>query len=207
MTPSPLSSTMLRAAGLLGLFVVVSVSILVAVNSFTQPKIAAVERQVMLNTLNQVMPSHYYDNNLIEDMTWVSAPDALGTTQLMPIYRARLNGEPAGLVIETIAPDGYSGNIRILVGVFADGRIAGVRVLSHRETPGLGDKIELRKDNWILSFDGRQLTETNGHTWAVKRDRGEFEQFTGATITPRAVIKAVKNTLDYVNQQGARLYD
>ncbi|AHF01481.1 electron transporter RnfG [Thiomicrospira aerophila AL3] len=207
MTPSPLPSTMLRAAGLLGLFVVVSISILVAVNSFTQPKIAAVERQVMLNTLNQVMPTHYYDNNLIEDMTWVSAPDALGTTQPMPIYRARLNGEPAGLVIETIAPDGYSGNIRILVGVFADGRIAGVRVLNHRETPGLGDKIELRKDDWILSFDGRQLTETNAHTWAVKRDRGEFEQFTGATITPRAVIKAVKNTLDYVNHQGTRLYD
>ncbi|SFR58668.1 electron transport complex subunit RsxG [Thiomicrospira sp. ALE5] len=207
MKTTTLSTTMLRAAGLMGLFVVVSVGLLVAVNSFTQPKIAEVERQVMLNTLNQVMPTRYYNNNLIEDMTWVTAPDALGTTQPMPIYRARLDGEPAGLVIETIAPDGYSGNIHLLMGVFADGRIAGVRVLSHRETPGLGDKIELRKDNWILSFNGRQLTKDNAHTWAVKRDRGDFEQFTGATITPRAVINAVKHTLDYVNLQGVRLYE
>lgn len=207
MNNAPLSQNMLRAAGLLGLFVVVSVSILVAVNTFTQPKIAEVERQVMLNTLNQVMPPQYYNNNLIEDMTWVTAPEALGTTQPMPIYRARLNGEPAGLVIETIAPDGYSGNIHILVGVFADGRIAGVRVLSHRETPGLGDKIELRKDNWILSFDGRELTAANAGSWALKRDRGDFDQFTGATITPRAVINAVRNTLAYVNQEGVRLYE
>jgi len=207
MTSSPLSSTMLRAAGLLGLFVVVSVSILVAVNNFTQPKIAEVERQVMLNTLNQVMPTQYYNNNLIEDITWITAPEALGTHRPMPVYRARLNGEPAGLVIETIAPDGYSGNIHILVGVFADGRIAGVRVLSHRETPGLGDKIELRKDNWILNFDGRELTAANAGSWALRRDRGDFEQFTGATITPRAVVNAVKNTLAYVNQEGARLYE
>lgn len=207
MNNAPLRRTMLRAAGLLGIFVVVSVSILVAVNNFTQPKIAEVERQVMLNTLNQVMPPQYYNNNLLSDITWVSAPEALGTHRPMPIYRARVDGEPAGLVIETIAPDGYSGNIHILVGVFADGRIAGVRVLSHRETPGLGDKIELRKDNWILSFDGRELTAANAGSWAVKRDRGDFEQFTGATITPRAVINAVRNTLAYVNQEGVRLYE
>lgn len=204
---SKLQMSMLRAAGLLGLFVVISVSILISINSLTQPKIAQVERQVMLNTLNQVMPQTYYNNDLLKDSIWVSEPNALGTDTPMPVYRARLNGQAAGLVIETIAPNGYSGEIRLLVGVFADGRIAGVRVISHRETPGLGDKIELRKDDWILGFNNRQLTLDNAQTWAVKRDRGEFEQFTGATITPRAVVAAVKNTLDYVNQQGARLYD
>lgn len=204
---SKLQMSMLRAAGLLGLFVVISVSILITINSLTQPKIAQVERQVMLNTLNQVMPQTYYNNDLLKDSIWVSEPNALGTDTPMPVYRARLNGQAAGLVIETIAPNGYSGEIRLLVGVFADGRIAGVRVISHRETPGLGDKIELRKDDWILGFNNRQLTLDNAQTWAVKRDRGEFEQFTGATITPRAVVAAVKNTLDYVNQQGARLYD
>lgn len=204
---SKLQMSMLRAAGLLGLFVVISVSILITINNLTQPKIAQVERQVMLNTLNQVMPQTYYNNDLLKDSIWVSEPNALGTDTPMPVYRARLNGQAAGLVIETIAPNGYSGEIRLLVGVFADGRIAGVRVISHRETPGLGDKIELRKDDWILGFNNRQLTLDNAQTWAVKRDRGEFEQFTGATITPRAVVAAVKNTLDYVNQQGARLYD
>jgi electron transport complex protein RnfG len=110
-------------------------------------------------------------------------------------------------VIETIAPNGYSGNIYILVGVLPNGHISGVRVLKHRETPGLGDKIELRKADWILSFNGKNLTEDNAERWAVKRDRGEFDQFTGATITPRAVVGAVRNTLHFVNQQGAALYD
>ncbi|UQB43011.1 electron transport complex subunit RsxG [Thiomicrospira microaerophila] len=201
-----LQQTMFRAAGLLSLFVVVSVGLLIGVNAFTQPKITEAERLALLQTINQVMPSKRYNNDLIEDSIIVEAPDLLGSAQTR-IYRARLDNQPAGLVIETIAPNGYSGNIYLLVGVLANGEVSGVRVLSHRETPGLGDKIELRKDNWILSFDGRRLTEDNSRRWAVKRDRGEFDQFTGATITPRAIVGAVRNTLDYVNQQGAQLYE
>lgn len=201
-----LQQTMFRAAGLLSLFVVVSVGLLIGVNAFTQPKIAQAERLALLQTINQVMPTQRYNNNLIEDVLMVEAPDLLGSEQTR-IYRARLDNQPAGLVIESVAPNGYSGNIYLLIGVLANGQISGVRVLSHRETPGLGDKIELRKDDWILSFDGRALTQDNAKTWAVKRDRGEFDQFTGATITPRAIVGAVRNTLDYVNQQGAQLYE
>jgi electron transport complex protein RnfG len=201
-----LQQTMLRAAGLLSLFVVVSVGLLIGVNAFTKPKIAEAERLALLQTINQVMPAERYNNSLIEDSIEVEAPEFLGANQTR-IYRARLDNQPAGLVIETIAPNGYSGNIYLLVGVLADGTVAGVRVLSHRETPGLGDKIELRKDNWILSFNGKNLTTDNARRWAVRRDRGEFDQFTGATITPRAIVGAVRNTLEYVNQQGAQLYD
>lgn len=201
-----LQQSMFRAAGLLSLFVVVSVGLLIGVNAFTQPKIAQAERLALLQTINQVMPAQRYNNNLIEDVLMVEAPDLLGSEQTL-IYRARLDNQPAGLVIETIAPNGYSGNIYLLIGVLANGQISGVRVLSHRETPGLGDKIELRKDDWILSFNGRNLTQDNTKTWAVKRDRGEFDQFTGATITPRAIVSAVRNTLDYINQQGAQLYE
>lgn len=202
-----LKQTMFRAAGLLSLFVVISVSLLMAVNQFTQPKIEQAEEVALRQLLNQVMPPTQYDNNLLEDTKIMTEPDYLGTTDPMTIYRARLNGQPSGLIIETVAPNGYNGDIRLIVGVFADGRVAGVRVLSHRETPGLGDKIELRKDDWILSFDGKMLTPDNVNRWAVKRDRGEFDQFTGATITPRAVVGAVKLTLDYVNRQGSTLYD
>ncbi|WP_029934268.1 electron transport complex subunit RsxG [Thiomicrospira pelophila] len=202
-----LKLAMFRAAGLLSLFVVISVALLIAINAFTQPKIEQAEQASLIQLLNQVMPASRYDNNLLEDTKTVTEPDYLGSTEPMTIYRARLNGEPAGLVVETVAPNGYNGNIRLIVGVFADGRVAGVRVVSHRETPGLGDKIELRKDDWILSFNGKELTEDNVNRWAVKRDRGEFDQFTGATITPRAVVGAVKLTLDYVNRHQEELYD
>ena len=202
-----LTQSMLRAAGLLSLFVVVSVTLLVLVNAFTQPKIQDAQKQALLNTINQVMPQERYNNDLINDRIQVHNRDYLGSDQALSIYRARLNNQPAGLVIETIAPNGYSGDIRLLVGVLANGQISGVRVLEHRETPGLGDKIELRKDDWILSFNGRQLTEQNRNSWAVKRDRGEFDQFTGATITPRAVVGAVKRTLEFVQQQGDALYE
>ncbi|HEY9018427.1 electron transport complex subunit RsxG [Thiomicrospira sp.] len=202
-----LKITMFRAAGLLSLFVVISVALLIAINAFTQPKIEQAEQASLIQLLNQVMPAQQYDNNLLEDTKTVTEPDYLGSNEPMTIYRARLNGEPAGLVIETVAPNGYNGDIRLIVGVFADGRVAGVRVISHRETPGLGDKIELRKNDWILSFNGKTLTEDNVNRWAVKRDRGEFDQFTGATITPRAVVGAVKLTLDYVNRHAEELYD
>lgn len=202
-----LKITMFRAAGLLSLFVVISVALLIAINAFTQPKIEQAEQASLIQLLNQVMPASRYDNNLLEDSKTVTEPDYLGSTEPMTVYRARLNGEPAGLVIETVAPNGYNGDIRLIVGVYADGRVAGVRVISHRETPGLGDKIELRKNDWILSFNGKTLTEDNVNRWAVKRDRGEFDQFTGATITPRAVVGAVKLTLDYVNRHAEELYD
>lgn len=202
-----LKQTMLRAAGLLSLFVVISVALLIAINEFTQPKIAQAEKASLHQLLNQVMPASAYDNNLLEDTKTLVEPEYLGTEEPMTVYRARLEGEPAGLVIETVAPNGYNGDIRLIVGVFYDGRVAGVRVISHRETPGLGDKIELRKDDWILGFEGKTLTEDNANRWAVKRDRGEFDQFTGATITPRAVVGAVKLTLDYVNRHKQELYD
>lgn len=202
-----LKQTMFRAAGLLSLFVVISVALLISINEFTQPKIEQAEQASLNQLLNQVMPASRYDNNLLEDTKIVTEPEYLGSAEPMTIYRARLNGEPAGLVIETVAPNGYNGDIRMIVGVLADGRVAGVRVISHRETPGLGDKIELRKDDWILSFNGKTLTENNVNRWAVKRDRGEFDQFTGATITPRAVVGAVKLTLDYVNRHQEELYD
>ena len=123
------------------------------------------------------------------------------------MYRARLRGEPVAAIFRSIAPDGYSGKIHLLVGVYIDGSLAGVRVVKHAETPGLGDAVEIRKSSWIEDFAGKSLTNPSQDRWRVKRDGGDFDQFTGATITPRAVVAAVRNTLLYYQQNTDMIFD
>ncbi|MDG6777842.1 electron transport complex subunit RsxG [Thiomicrorhabdus sp. zzn3] len=207
---TPLIQIMLRSAGKLSAFVLLSILLLLGIKSLTDPVITEAEQQTLQTLLDQVMPSEYYDNQPMKDtLTITQTPwlESLGATSPVTIYRARKNGNPAGLVLPAIAPNGYSGNIYLLVGVLSDGRIAGVRVLKHKETPGLGDKIEAEKSPWIMEFDGRNLRDNNDPRWAVKKDGGDFDQFTGATITPRAVVQAVKRTLQLVNEHGDKLYE
>ncbi|WP_232023337.1 electron transport complex subunit RsxG [Thiomicrorhabdus aquaedulcis] len=202
--------SMARSAGKLTLFVVTSVVLLLLTRALTEPMIAEVQRNTLLSSFNQVLPAQQYDNALLEDTLLLDTPEqmaALGASSPVTVYRARKNNQPVGLILTTTAPNGYSGNITLLMAVLADGSVSGVRVLSHKETPGLGDKIELDKHDWILSFNGLTLTQDNVNTWAVKKDGGQFDQFTGATITPRAVVATVKQTLSWVNQQGAVLYE
>ena len=132
--------------------------------------------------------------------------NALGTQQAVPVYRAFRNGEPVAALLTPVAPNGYSGEIRLLVGIYADGRVAGVRVLGHKETPGLGDAIEIERSDWITSFAGRSLGNPPLEDWKVKRDGGVFDQFTGATITPRAVVQAVRKTLLYFERHRDELF-
>ena len=217
-TPSnnPLIKSMLNAALKLSLFVVISILLLLAVRFITAPQIAHEEKQAMLMTFNQVLPSSLYNNNPLEDRLTISNPEKLaflGSHDPVTLYRARKDNLPAGLIFTVVAPNGYSGNITLLMGVLPDGSVSGVRVLKHRETPGLGDKIEIKKDDWILSFNGKTINfkpdspQRDDHRWAVKKDGGEFDQFTGATITPRAVIGAVKKALIFINQTGDTLYE
>lgn len=144
-------------------------------------------------TLVQVMPDEFHDNALVESCISLTNK-ALSAAENVSIYRATKVGEAAGFVIESTAPNGYSGNIHMLVGVLLDGTITGVRILDHKETPGLGDKIDLRISDWILSFDGKTVNPDNAALWDVKKNGGQFDQFTGATITPRAVVKQVELT-------------
>jgi electron transport complex protein RnfG len=126
---------------------------------------------------------------------------------LTEVYRVRDGEQPVALVLRAVVPDGYAGPIKLLVSVLADGRLGGVRVIEHHETPGLGDKIDEKKNDWIIEqFNGKSLSDPLPENWLVKRDGGDFDQFTGATITPRSVVKAVKNTLLYVQAQGQTLY-
>lgn len=201
-----LAKHMSRSAVLLGLFALVGTGIVAMIFTGTEERIAAAERAFMLRSLNAVIPATSYDNDIFNDMIHVTAPALLGTTENVPVFRARKNGEPVALAIIPVAPDGYVGPIKLLVAISVDGNVLGVRVLSHRETPGLGDGIEEKRTDWILGFDGHSLSNPEGKGWRVRRDGGKFDQFTGATITPRAVVKAVHYALKYFERNRDRLF-
>ncbi|NVD07162.1 electron transport complex subunit RsxG [Vibrio sp. JPW-9-11-11] len=189
----------IRKNGLvLAIFACASTGVVALTHALTQNQIRLQEQKQLLSVLNQVIPHQLHDNELYRACTLVTAPE-LGSSQPTPVYLASLNGAPSALAIEAIAPDGYNGAIKIIVGVDQTGTITGTRVLSHQETPGLGDKIDLRITDWVLSFAGKSVNEDNLAQWAVRKDGGQFDQFTGATITPRAVVNAVKRTVQYVN--------
>ncbi|KAA8674159.1 electron transport complex subunit RsxG [Vibrio gigantis] len=188
----------------LAIFACASTGLVAVTHYLTKDQIKQQEQAQLLSVLNQVIPHDLHDNELFSSCTLVQAEE-LGTEQTMPAYIAKINGEPSAIAIEAIAPDGYNGAIKVIVGMKIDGTILGTRVLSHQETPGLGDKIDLRVSDWILSFAGKQVTDSNLDRWKVRKDGGDFDQFTGATITPRAVVKSVKQAVQYVNQNNQAL--
>jgi electron transport complex protein RnfG len=173
----------------------------------TRERIAEQQRRAEEQALLEILPAGAHDNALLEDTLPAPVGDELLRLQSpRAIYRARKDGEVSALVVPARAPDGYSGSIQLIVGVARSGEITGVRVVEHRETPGLGDKIERRKSDWIESFRGRSLDNTASAAWAVRKEGGDFDQFTGATVTPRAVIAATQRTLQYVAQERERLF-
>ncbi|MDX7712172.1 electron transport complex subunit RsxG [Aeromonas caviae] len=186
----------MRKNGLtLALFALGCTAMVVLTNELTRDRITHQQELEKLRTLQALLPVGSYDNDLVASCKLVSSREYLGSNEPMPLYTATLKGVHTGYALETVAPDGYSGAIRMVVGTDAKGAVSAVRVLAHKETPGLGDKIELKKSDWINSFVGKFLSHDNEASWAVKKDGGEFDAFTGATITPRAVVKAVKNLL------------
>ncbi len=197
----------LISGAFLWLFAVIGTTLVATTEFATRDAIAENERRVLLRNLHALLPPERLDNDIASDIVEVPASELLGTTERTSVYRARRQGEPVAAIFNAIAPNGYSGKIHLLVGVYVDGRIAGVRVVKHAETPGLGDAIEIRKSTWIKSFDGKSLTDPEPPGWRVRRDGGEFDQLTGATITPRAVVTAVRNTLVYYRQNADTIFD
>jgi electron transport complex protein RnfG len=194
------------AAAVLGLFALVGTGLVAMSYELTRERIAANERAALLRSLHAVVGPEEHDNDLFRDYVLVRDPVLLGTEDRVPVYRARRDGDPVAALLTPVAPDGYNGSIRLVVGVYADGTVAGVRVLSHTETPGLGDAIEVERSDWVLGFTGRSLGDPEPEKWAVKRDGGVFDQFTGATITPRAVVGAVRKALEYFTAHREELF-
>lgn len=187
-------------------FSVIGTFILASTHLITEEPIKQSEEKEKLKLIGQVMPESLFDNDIIQDRIDI-APDALlGTSSPTSAYRARLNGEPSAVVLEAIAPDGYSGKIGLILAIRANGEIVGVRVVTHRETPGLGDYIELPKSPWIKGFDGKSHTTVPEPGWKVKKDGGQFDYMAGATITPRAVIKATNKALKYFEANKGTLF-
>lgn len=198
--------SILITALILLLFTVLGTALVAFTYDTTRNTIAANARANLLLNLNTLIPADRYDNDLLNDSVQVTDPGMLGSDTPVTIYRARKNGQPAAVILAPVAPDGYSGDIKLLVAINADGTLAGVRVTAHRETPGLGDGIEAARSDWILHFTGRSLDDPDERHWAVKKDGGAFDQFTGATITPRAVVKAVKESLLYFQRHRQTLF-
>lgn len=165
------------------------------------------EQLALLRNLNTILPASDYDNDLLTDTVDITPNTLLGTVSDSIAYRARKKNKPVAIVLSAIAPNGYNGPIHLLVGINYDGSLAGVRVVKHRETPGLGDAVEARRSDWILGFSNKSLKNPKPGQWKVKRDNGYFDQFTGATITPRAVVKAVKSALLYFEEHRDHLFE
>jgi len=163
------------------------------------------EKQVLLRNLHTVLADSIHDNDITEDKISVIEP-ILGSHKKIDIYRARNMQRPVASVITSVAPNGYNGAIQLVVGINYAGELLGVRVVTHRETPGLGDAIESAKSDWILGFDHKSLANTPESEWKVKKDGGKFDQITGATITPRAIVAAVEKTLQYYRTSRDRIF-
>ena len=183
---------------LLGVFATVTGVLIAATWTQTRDDIARSIRAAEARQLLEIFPKDTHDNDMVEDFFTVPSTAALlGLREDRRGFVARRGDTTVGVILPATARDGYSGDIDMLVGISASGQIAGVRVVSHRETPGLGDAIDLKKSDWILSFDDTSLLAPSTNRWLVKKDGGDFDQFTGATVTPRAVVVAVRKALEY----------
>lgn len=192
-------------AGVLAVFALLASVLLGFADLATRGEIQQRLEEDLKASLEAVVPPDLYDNNLLADtVTLPSADYNIGAAETV-VYLAKKAGAVSAVCFKFIAPDGYAGPISLVMGVKADGEVLGVRVIAHVETPGLGDKIELAKSKWVLAFNGKSLDNLSAAQWAVKKDGGVFDQFAGATITPRKVVQAIKRGLDFYRANRAQL--
>ena len=195
----------LRTGIILFVFALVATAMLAFTHDRTEPTITRSQQAEKLTLINQVLPAALYDNDLLQSRREIAADPLLGTRQPSSVWVARRGRDATAVVLEAVAPDGYNGNIALLIGISADGTVTGVRVTAHRETPGLGDYVERSKSAWVEQFVGKSATTPPPRRWRVAKDGGAFDARAGATITPRAVVKAVRSTLDYFGTHRATL--
>ena len=200
-------NNLFRSAASLALVAVIGTALLAGVDRLTKTRIAEQEKRAVLDQLGQLISPDLYNNELQQDLFSFQDDLYFPKGQTVIAYRARLDGKAVAVVLKMAAVNGYNGKINLLVGINENGTLCGVRVTSHKETPGLGDAIEVERNDWILGFYGRALDNPPLDGWAVKRDGGEFDQFTGATVTPRAVVEAVRLALEFFEKHKSFLFE
>ena len=198
-------STISRNAFLLAAFSIVCTACVATVFLLTEPIIEKQEQKALLKTLNQLIPEDSYDNDIFASC-FMTSDQRLGKGQLQPVFIAKKAGRPVALMLESSTFAGYGGEIKLAIGINENGKLAGVRIIHHNETPGLGDKIEIKKSDWLLSFNGKDYLPAQQERWEVEKNGGDFDAFTGATITPRAVVLAVKDALIYFSEHKESLF-
>lgn len=201
----PLLTEISRPTLYLLLFALAGTLILAGIHAATQQRIAANEQQALLKQVNSLIDPNSYDNQPLLDRVTLPAAELHSATDVT-VYRAKHKNEPVAAIYVISSPNGYSGTIRMVVGIKTDQTLGGVRVVAHKETPGLGDRIEETRSDWIHSFSGKSLQNPALSDWAVKKDGGQFDQFTGATITPRAIVNSVKQVLLWSEQHQTDLF-
>jgi len=200
-----------RTAAILFIFVIIFTGLLSGAYLWTKPAIEASAAEEKMKLVDEVLPRGEYDNELLNDTVALPPTPELGLADPSTLYRARKSGQPVALVFESVAPDGYAGKIRLIVAIRANGEVAGVRVTQHKETPGLGDYIEVKKDKnkarpWITQFSGMSLAQMTDKDWKVRKDGGKIDYYAGATVTPRAVTKATLKAAHWAEANRDRLF-
>ncbi|MDP3540375.1 MAG: electron transport complex subunit RsxG [Azonexus sp.] len=200
-----------RTAATLFVFVAIFTGLLSGAYLWTKPAIEASAAEEKMKLVDEVLPRNEYDNALLEDTVTIQPTPELGLSDPTTLYRARQNGKPVALIFEAVAPDGYAGKIRLIIAVRVDGQVAGVRVTQHKETPGLGDYVEVKKDKnkvrpWITQFVGMSLATVTDKDWKVKKDGGRLDYYAGATVTPRAVSKAVYKAVKWAEANREQMF-
>ena len=206
---SPADTTPRRGAtaAAIAIAAVVAVAVVALAYRIAAPRIEAHRHAEAIALLTEVLGGLPFDNDPLTDMIAVRDPALLGTDRPLPVHRVRLAGQPVAALIETVAPRGYGGTIRLLVAVTPDGKVIGVRVLEHHETPGVGDRIESGRSGWLKQFIDRSLGGPPDSRWALRRDGGDYDQLSGATVTSRAVTTAIRDGLAWYSQNRAQVFD
>lgn len=196
----------IRAGATLAVIATICTAMVGGTWQLTRDRIEANEQAYLEQSLAPALSGLFYDSGVSESKITIAAPHGLPGAEDAIVYRVFAEGAPVAALFVVSARDGYAGPIRLLVGVGVDGGVSGVRVLAHRETPGLGDRVETSKSDWVMQFNGRSLTSPEPAAWKIKRDGGQFDQLTGASVTPRAIVKAVRETLRYFKDNQEAIF-
>lgn len=205
---TPINASQQRVVGAIAIVLLAFMAAiaLAALDRATRAQVERNAQEWLAKRMDTLVPRALHDNDIFADKIIARSPDLLGISRPVPVYRARKAGAPVAVVLHTVAPDGYRGPIELLVAIDQRGALLGVQVVRHRETPGLGDAFENRNRDWLPKFTGRSLEHPPQQRWSVRRDGGDFDAFTGATITPRAIVKAVRRALEFYRAKQAVLF-